>query len=73
MEDLNLVLKFKLAGDREFHVKGAKRIKVDGHGGLIFHDAETGALETIDLQELQSFCIQPVVGSYRWTPLPAAW
>jgi hypothetical protein len=70
---LSLVLKFKLAGDSEFHVKGARRIKVDGHGGLIFQNAETGTLETINLQELRSFWIRPVIGSDWSTPLPASW
>jgi hypothetical protein len=70
---LNLVLKFKLAGDSELHVKGARRIKVDGHGGLVFQNAETGSVETINLQELRSFCIRPVNGSGWLSPLPVSW
>ena len=65
MEDVNLVLKFQLAGEKEFHVIGASRIKVDGHGALMFHDAQTGNLESIDLRSLSSFCIQPVTGVQR--------
>ena len=61
MGNLNLVLKFRLSGDSELHVKGVERIKVDGRGGLTFHDAETGAPETIKLQELRSFCLQSVI------------
>ncbi len=62
MEKLNLVLKFKLTGDRRLHVKGAARIKVGG-SGVMFYDAETGVAEKIDLGRLQSFCIHPVSGA----------
>ena len=60
MEKLNLVVKFSLSSDRRLHVKAATRIKVDGRGGLMLYDAEDGSLETIDLQELQAFSIQPI-------------
>jgi hypothetical protein len=63
MENLNLILKFKLAGNGQFHVKGASRIKVDGRGGLMLYDAQNGTAETIDLRKLQTFCIQPVSGA----------
>jgi hypothetical protein len=69
MEHLNLVLKFKVAGDSRLHVKGAARIKVDGRGGLILYDARSGIAETVDLWNLQSFCIQPVAGASQ--PMPA--
>ena len=70
MENLNLVVKFKLSNDCELHVKGAARIKVDGRGGLMVFDAENGTAETIDLRKLQSFSIQPVIGA---DPISAAW
>lgn len=60
---LNLVLKFKLAGDARLHVKGAARIRVDGRGGLTFCDAQTGTMERIQLSDLQSFCVQQVIGA----------
>ncbi len=60
MNNLNLVLKFKLAGDGNLHVKGAARISLDGHGGLMLFDTQGGAAETIDLRNLQSLSIQQV-------------
>jgi len=68
MKDLNLVLMFRLSGEGQMRVKGASRIKLDGRGGLMVYDAENGAAETFDLQNLQSFSIQPMQASY----LPAA-
>lgn len=65
MENLNLVLKFKLAGDGQLQVKGAARIKVDGKGGLMLYDPQGGAAETIDLGQLRSLCIQPVGLSWQ--------
>jgi hypothetical protein len=60
MNKLNLILKFKLAGDGHFHVKGAARIRVDGRGGLMLYGTQSGAVETIDLQALRSLSIQQV-------------
>ena len=57
MKNLNLILKFKLAGDGQFHVKGAARMKVDGSGGLTVYDSESGCAETIDLCSLRSLSI----------------
>ena len=54
----NLLLQFEVAGDNQLHVKGATRIKVDGRGGLVLYDGRTGAAETIDLSQLQSFRIR---------------
>jgi hypothetical protein len=70
MENLNLVLKFKLARDRRLHVKCAARIKVDGRGGLLFYDAKGGPAEYIDLRDLQSFRIQPVMEGLKPVPQP---
>jgi hypothetical protein len=68
MNDLNLVLKFKMAGDSELRVRSARSIKLDGRGGLIVEDAETNALETIDLRNLTAFNLQSVVDWQQWTP-----
>jgi len=68
MKDLNLVLMFRLSGEGQMRVKGASRIKLDGRGGLMVYDSENGSTETFDLQNMQSFSIQPMQSSY----LPAA-
>lgn len=68
MKDLNLVLMFRLSGEGQMRVKGASRIKLDGRGGLMVYDSENGAAETYDLENVQSFSIQPMNASY----LPAA-
>jgi hypothetical protein len=57
MHDLNLVLKFQLAGETQFQIRGASRITVDGRGGLMFYDAQSGASERIDMGRLQSFSL----------------
>ena len=58
MDNLNLVVKFMLAGDGRLHVKGAARIKVDGRGGLLLYDAQGGGVETIELGALKSIRLQ---------------
>ena len=58
MGNLNLVVKFMLAGDGRLHVKGAARIKVDGRGGLLLYDAQGGGVETIELGALKSIRLQ---------------
>ena len=60
MDNLNLILKFKLAGDDHLHVKGAASIRVDGRGALMLYNAQSRAVETIDLRTLRSFSIQQV-------------
>ena len=57
-KNLNLVLSFKLAGESDCRVRGAARIKVDGHGALTVYDAGSGLAERIDLAELQSLSIR---------------
>jgi hypothetical protein len=57
MDNLNLIVKFMLAGDGQVHVKGATRIKVDGRGGLLLYDTQGGA-ETIELGALNSIRLQ---------------
>jgi hypothetical protein len=63
MENLNLVLKFKLAGDGNCHIRGAARIRLDGQGGLTVFDAGGQPAEKIDLTKLQSISIQQVSGA----------
>jgi hypothetical protein len=60
MHDLNVVLKFRLAGDSRFHIKGAARIRVDGRGGLLFYDVQSGQTERIDVGRLQSLSLLSV-------------
>ena len=60
MDNLNLVVKFTLAGDGRLQVKGATRIKVDGRGGLLLYDAQGEGVETIELGALQSLRLQQV-------------
>jgi hypothetical protein len=60
MDDLNLVVKFVLAGDGGLQVKGASRIKVDGRGGLLLYDTRGEGVETIKLGSLKSLCLQQV-------------
>jgi hypothetical protein len=58
MNDLNLVLKFRLAGEESIQIKGAARIEVDGHGGLSFYDVQSGSVERIELSQIQSFSLR---------------
>ena len=57
VERINLVLKFRLAGDDQTYIKGVARIKVDGRGGLMFCDAQSGKTERIAANELESLNI----------------
>jgi hypothetical protein len=58
MNNLNLILKFRLAQSSGVQVRGATRINVDGLGGLIVYDAETGRPERIPLAQVNSLCIE---------------
>lgn len=64
-EDLNLVLSFKLKGDRDCRICGATRIKIDGQGGLMLYHGSNGNPERIDLAELQSLSIRSLVCAGR--------
>lgn len=68
MYDLNLVLKFQLAGETRPQIRAASRIKVDGRGGLTFYDVHTRTSETIDLVRLQSFSLIDMTAVH--SPLP---
>lgn len=70
MHDLNLVLKFRLAGENQFQIKAASRIKVDGRGGLMFYDVQSGKAQRIEVGQLQSFSLQCVTPPARSTASP---
>jgi len=70
MHDLNLVLRFRLAGENQLQIKGASRIKVDGRGGLMFYDVKSGKAERIEVGQLQSFSLQSVNPTARNTVSP---
>ena len=65
MENVNLVLKFKLTGDADCRIRAAARIKVDDQGGLTMYDAGGRQSETIDLATLQSILIRHVTPARR--------
>lgn len=60
MHPLNLVLTYRLAGDDHIQIRGASRIKVDGRGGLMYYDVQSGTTERIEVGQLQSFRLVPV-------------
>jgi len=57
MNNLNLLLTFKSVGDATVQAKAAARIRVDGLGGILVYDAETGQAERIPLDRMNSLCI----------------
>jgi hypothetical protein len=57
MKDTNLVLKYRLVGEEQFQIRGANRIKIDGHGGLMFYETQNDAINRIELSQLQSFSL----------------
>jgi hypothetical protein len=57
MNDLNLILTFKLAGDASLRARAAARIRVDGMGGILVYDAETGHAERLPLDRIDSLSI----------------
>ena len=70
MDDLNLVVKFVVAGDGGLQVKGASRIKVDGRGGLLLYDTQGEGVETIEeLNALRDMGARQVQGFYYSRPL----
>jgi hypothetical protein len=60
MENLNLLLTFKMAGSRNVRFTGAARIKIDGCGGLVVYGARSEASERLTLDQLQLLSIQPL-------------
>jgi hypothetical protein len=71
VERINLVLKFRLAGGDKTYIKGAARIKVDGRGGLMFQDVQSGKTERIAVSELESFNILSLNPITRSVPSPS--
>ena len=71
MDNLNLIVKFVLAGDSRLHVKGATRIKLDGRGDLLLYDAQGGGVETIELGMLRSIRLQQVPQTCAEPAIPA--
>ncbi len=71
LTSLNLILKFKLAGDAKLHVKGATRIKVDGLGNLLLCDAQSGTMEKIELKKLETFQIHSITNFGTREPMLA--
>ena len=57
MNDLNLVLKFKAAGDTQSQFRGAARITVDGRGGIVVYDPTNHTPERIATANVQDLCI----------------
>ena len=57
MNNLNLLLSFKLADDPALQVRGAARIEVDARGGLVVYDSQTGAPERFPISQMKSFLI----------------
>ncbi len=71
MEKLNLVLKFKLIGEGQCHVRGAASIKIDGRGDVTVYERPGDAGEVIDSERLQSLWIQPVLCAGHSLPTAA--
>jgi hypothetical protein len=68
MNNFNLLLTYTLDHDAHVHVRGASRIQVDGRGGLLIYDPETGMAERLSIAEMNSIRIgspsQAAVPSY---------
>jgi hypothetical protein len=57
MDHINLVLKFRMAGDGALQTKGVARIKLDGRGGLIFYDVDGGETRRIALGQVDCLSV----------------
>lgn len=57
MDHINLVLKFRMAGDGVLQTKGVARIKLDGRGGLIFYEVQGGEIQRIALGQLDCLSV----------------
>jgi hypothetical protein len=56
----NLILRLKRSDDPQWQLRGVARFRLDGHGGMILWDAETGKSETIEVARLEAVVIEPV-------------
>jgi hypothetical protein len=68
MDHINLVLKFRLAGNGELQIKGVARIKLDGRGGLIFYEVHSGETQRIAVGQLDSLSVLSMPPAIRTTP-----
>ena len=70
MDHINLVLKFRMAGDGELQTKGVARIKLDGRGGLIFYEVHGGETQRIALGQLDCLSVlsmpQATAATAQW-------
>lgn len=57
MNDLNLVVKMKLANGGGVQIKGAARIRVDGRGSLMLVDPQ-GGIEAIEVRQIEALSVQ---------------
>lgn len=71
MANLNILLKYKLAGNAELQVKSGARIQIDGQGALIIYDSGNAAPEEIQIAQLNALCIRSVTMPSP-TPIPHA-
>lgn len=67
MDVFNLVLRFRMAGETEYHTTGAARIRVDGRGLMVYNCDNQG--QNIDVAQLSALSILPV---NRPAPLPVS-
>lgn len=56
MNNLNLMVKFKLATSGDVQIKGVSRMKVDGRGSVLLYDSN-GEVERIDVRQMESFSV----------------
>jgi len=70
MDDLKILLKFRLAGERRNQVRGASRITIDGRGGLLLYDPQRPGSERIELGRLQSLSLFGVSPANTISALP---
>jgi hypothetical protein len=66
MEDINLILKFRLSGETHFQIHGVSRIKLDGRGKLTYYDVQSHKTETVDFERLRSLSLS-LINSDRKT------
>lgn len=57
MDNLNLMVNFKLAGSADVQIKCATRMKIDGGGAVLLYDAN-GREERVDVGQMEAFSVQ---------------
>ena len=58
-----LILKLTRAGEPQCEVLAVSRIKLDGHGRILYWDFETGDVAAIEVAALESVSIQPLLSA----------